>query len=69
MDKGFDPLYGARPLARVINENIKKPLSEEILFGKLSQGGDVKVDLKKSKLEFNYLKRLEAKPKAKNTVS
>jgi ATP-dependent Clp protease ATP-binding subunit ClpA len=43
--KGFDPLYGARPLARVIQENIKKPLAEDILFGKLEKGGTVRIDL------------------------
>jgi ATP-dependent Clp protease ATP-binding subunit ClpA len=46
--KGFDPLYGARPLARVIQENIKKPLAEDILFGKLEKGGTVRIDLDKS---------------------
>jgi len=45
--KGFDPLYGARPLARVIKEHIKKPLAEDILFGKLEKGGTVRVDLDK----------------------
>ena len=49
---GFDELYGARPLARVIQENIKKPLADEILFGKLAKGGHVKVVLKDSKLAF-----------------
>ena len=49
---GFDELYGARPLARVIQENIKKPLADEILFGKLTKGGHVKVVLKDSKLSF-----------------
>jgi len=43
--KGFDPLYGARPLARVIQENIKKPLAEDILFGKLEKGGTVRIGL------------------------
>ncbi|RYH05424.1 MAG: AAA family ATPase, partial [Alphaproteobacteria bacterium] len=43
---GFDELYGARPLARVIQEHIKKPLADEILFGKLVKGGHVKVVLK-----------------------
>ena len=38
-------LYGARPLARVIQEHIKKPLAEELLFGKLVKGGSVKVNL------------------------
>jgi len=44
-EKGFDPLYGARPLARTIQEHIKKPLAEELLFGKLEKGGMVKVGL------------------------
>jgi ATP-dependent Clp protease ATP-binding subunit ClpA len=50
---GYDELYGARPLARVIQENIKKPLADEILFGKLVRGGHVKVDLKDGKLVFD----------------
>ena len=50
---GYDELYGARPLARVIQENIKKPLADEILFGKLVRGGHVKVELKDGKLVFD----------------
>ena len=42
-DKGYDEKMGARPLARVIQEHIKKPLADEILFGKLKKGGVVKV--------------------------
>ncbi|MGE0745791.1 MAG: ATP-dependent Clp protease ATP-binding subunit ClpA [Rhodospirillales bacterium] len=42
--KGYDPLFGARPLGRVIQEHIKKPLADELLFGKLQKGGVVKVD-------------------------
>jgi ATP-dependent Clp protease ATP-binding subunit ClpA len=49
---GFDELYGARPLARVIQENIKKPLADEILFGKLVKGGHVRVVLNDGKLAF-----------------
>ncbi len=49
---GYDELYGARPLARVIQEHIKKPLADEILFGRLVQGGHVKVDLKEAKIVF-----------------
>jgi ATP-dependent Clp protease ATP-binding subunit ClpA len=49
---GFDELYGARPLARVIQENIKKPLADEILFGRLVKGGHVKVVLKDGKIGF-----------------
>lgn len=44
MEKGFNPIYGARPMARVINDNIKRPLSESILFGELKDGGTVVVD-------------------------
>ncbi len=51
-EKGYDHLNGARPLARVIQENIKKPLSEELLFGKLAKGGHVSVSLKKGELAF-----------------
>ena len=51
--KGYDPKFGARPLARVIQENIKKQLAEELLFGKLSKGGNVRVVLKASKLSFD----------------
>ncbi len=51
---GFDELYGARPLARVIQEHIKKPLADEILFGKLVRGGHVQVTLKDGKLAFEF---------------
>jgi ATP-dependent Clp protease ATP-binding subunit ClpA len=55
--KGFDPLYGARPLARVIQENIKKALAEDILFGKLEKGGTVRIGLDKEadKLTFEIV--------------
>ena len=49
---GFDELYGARPLARVIQEEIKKPLADDILFGRLTKGGHVKVVLKDGKIAF-----------------
>ncbi len=52
-EKGYDQLNGARPLARVIQENIKKPLSEELLFGKLAKGGHVTITVKKGELAFN----------------
>jgi ATP-dependent Clp protease ATP-binding subunit ClpA len=52
--KGYDPLYGARPLARIIQEHIKKPLAEELLFGKLEKGGLVRVDMSEDKLVFTY---------------
>ncbi|HBY42748.1 MULTISPECIES: ATP-dependent Clp protease ATP-binding subunit ClpA [unclassified Brevundimonas] len=50
---GFDELYGARPLARVIQEHIKKPLADDILFGRLTRGGHVKVELKDGKIAFD----------------
>ncbi|AWI82537.1 ATP-dependent Clp protease ATP-binding subunit ClpA [Alloyangia pacifica] len=49
-EKGYDDKMGARPLGRVIQENIKKPLAEELLFGKLVKGGVVKVTVKDDKL-------------------
>src|SRR5437762_83060 len=54
--KGYDPLFGARPLARVIQEHIKKPLAEELLFGKLAKGGTVRVYAEKDadKLSFTF---------------
>jgi ATP-dependent Clp protease ATP-binding subunit ClpA len=52
--KGYDPLYGARPLARVVQDELKKPLSDELLFGKLKNGGSVKVVLKEEKLDFEF---------------
>ena len=54
-ERGYDPLYGARPLARVIQEYIKKPLAEELLFGKLAKGGAVKVGLTDGALSFDYI--------------
>ena len=45
-DKGYDDKMGARPLGRVIQEHIKKPLAEELLFGKLIKGGVVQVGVK-----------------------
>jgi ATP-dependent Clp protease ATP-binding subunit ClpA len=54
-DKGYDDKMGARPLARVIQEHLKKPLAEELLFGKLSKGGLVKVHLKDDKLDLELI--------------
>ncbi|MBN9047885.1 MAG: ATP-dependent Clp protease ATP-binding subunit ClpA [Rhizobiales bacterium] len=57
---GYDELMGARPMARVIQEHIKKPLAEEVLFGRLKSGGHVRVvlikdDAGREKLGFEYL--------------
>ena len=51
-EKGYDDKMGARPLARVIQEEIKKPLAEELLFGKLAKGGNVKVGVKDGKIDL-----------------
>ena len=51
-EKGYDDKMGARPLARVIQEHIKKPLAEELLFGKLTKGGVVKVGIKDDKIDL-----------------
>jgi ATP-dependent Clp protease ATP-binding subunit ClpA len=61
--KGYDPLYGARPLGRVIQEHIKKPMADELLFGKLAKGGTVKVDMADDKLTFVYSDVAPKKPK------
>jgi ATP-dependent Clp protease ATP-binding subunit ClpA len=52
-EKGYDDKMGARPLARVIQENIKKPLAEELLFGKLAKGGVVRVSVKDDALQLD----------------
>jgi ATP-dependent Clp protease ATP-binding subunit ClpA len=51
-DKGYDPMNGARPLSRVIQDEVKRPLTDELLFGKLASGGKVKVDAVDKKLTF-----------------
>ncbi|GLT17702.1 ATP-dependent Clp protease ATP-binding subunit ClpA [Vibrio zhanjiangensis] len=52
--KGYDKAMGARPMGRVIQEQLKKPLANELLFGALVNGGTVKVDLRKDELKFKY---------------
>jgi len=56
-EKGYDDAFGARPLARIIQEHIKKPLADEILFGKLKNGGTVRVllDRENDKLVFEFI--------------
>jgi len=53
-DEGYDPLFGARPLARVIREKVKVPLSEEVLFGRLAHGGKVVIDAGGDGLTFSF---------------
>ena len=60
--KGYDPLYGARPLGRVIQEQLKKPLAEELLFGQLQKGGVVYVGLDAGQDKLTF--RFAAAPKA-----
>ena len=50
-DKGYDPDFGARPLARIIQDEVKAPLGEELLFGKLEKGGAVVVSTQESDIE------------------
>jgi ATP-dependent Clp protease ATP-binding subunit ClpA len=52
-EKGFDRLYGARPLARIIQEHIKRPLADELLFGQLAKGGKVMVTIRDGKPAFD----------------
>ncbi|TKF01049.1 ATP-dependent Clp protease ATP-binding subunit ClpA [Vibrio kanaloae] len=54
-DKGYDKTMGARPMGRVIQDKLKKPLANELLFGSLVDGGTVKVSLKKDELDFVYV--------------
>lgn len=52
--KGYDPIYGARPMARAVDEFIKKPLVDELLFGKLKDGGKVLFDIEKNNNELRF---------------
>jgi len=63
-EKGYDDAFGARPLARVIQDHIKKPLADEILFGRLKDGGTVRVllDRENDKLAFEFIPA-DAKPR------
>jgi ATP-dependent Clp protease ATP-binding subunit ClpA len=54
VDKGYDKVYGARPMGRAIDEHVKKPLVDQLLFGSLTKGGTVTVDEKDGKLTFAY---------------
>jgi ATP-dependent Clp protease ATP-binding subunit ClpA len=56
-EKGYDPVYGARPLARVIQTEVRDPLTDEILFGRLVQGGTVTLGLSDGKLTFDFAER------------
>ena len=71
-DRGYDRLYGARPMSRLIQEKVKQPLAEELLFGKLAHGGEVHVSVKENALSFELtpappklVKRADRKAKRK----
>jgi len=69
VDRGYDKLYGARPMGRLVQEKIKQPLAEELLFGKLVNGGEVKVRIKDNAPAFEIVpaapKPSKVKPKGK----
>jgi ATP-dependent Clp protease ATP-binding subunit ClpA len=57
--KGYDPMNGARPLGRVIQDEVKRPLTDELLFGRLSEGGQVEVDAVDDVVKFNFPSKVE----------
>ena len=61
--KGYDKDFGARPLARLIQDELKRPLGDELLFGKLEHGGHVVVDHDCSKIRFELTSRDPPEPK------
>jgi len=66
-ERGYDKLYGARPMGRLIQEKVKQPLAEELLFGKLVHGGEVKVHLKDNALAFEITPAAPKRPKKGGT--
>ncbi len=64
-DEGYDQLYGARPLGRIIQEKVKKPLADELLFGKLAKGGQVSIDVAEDKLTFEFQAKEKRPPSKK----
>ncbi len=60
-DEGYDEVYGARELGRIIQEKVKKPMAEELIFGKLSKGGHVEISMKNKKISFNFSNKQEEK--------
>ncbi|GAB7195523.1 ATP-dependent Clp protease ATP-binding subunit ClpA [Dickeya oryzae] len=67
-EKGYDKAMGARPMARVIQENLKKPLANELLFGSLVDGGSVKVELDNAAQQLTYRFLSAQKSKAEGAV-
>jgi len=60
VDKGFNPKMGARPLQRVIDEKIKRPLSRKLLFGNLKDGGKIRIDYKDSEIVIEEMETVDA---------
>jgi ATP-dependent Clp protease ATP-binding subunit ClpA len=55
--KGYDEAYGARPIRRLVEEKVKQPLAEELLFGEMANGGTIKVTVKDDALDFEFIKK------------
>jgi len=53
--KGYDPIFGASPLARVVQKEVRDPLTDHILFGSLEHGGTVTIGLRDGALSFDYV--------------
>ncbi|MEN2746865.1 ATP-dependent Clp protease ATP-binding subunit ClpA [Sphingomonas sp. T9W2] len=68
-EKGYDKLYGARPMGRLIQDKIKQPLAEELLFGKLVHGGEVNVKLKDNSLSFEMTPAAPKKPRKRGKTT
>ena len=60
-NKGYDEVYGARELSRIIQSEVKKPMAEELIFGKLTKGGHVEISLKDNNICFNFSNKQESK--------
>ncbi len=60
-NEGYDEVYGARELGRIIQEKVKKPMAEELIFGTLAKGGHVEITLKDNKIKFNFSSKQENK--------
>ncbi|RYZ57081.1 MAG: ATP-dependent Clp protease ATP-binding subunit ClpA [Proteobacteria bacterium] len=56
--KGYDEAYGARPIRRLVEEKVKQPLAEELLFGEMANGGSIKVTVKDDALDFEFIKKV-----------
>ncbi len=67
--KGYDPTFGARPLGRVIEQELKPRIGDEMLFGELEQGGKVVVDLRDDKLDFTFVPEKPTSDKPEDTTT